>query len=373
MAVWSRDICRRKSTSAWGHPFHPTNRSARTRAIGRRSDEGQFGSVLVVFEATGTAPDLAPRVDIATAPGAKVAGVSALAHHFADRARASAQRAAHAAGVTVRPLDGLAEVVETEQLLTNIWRPSDGAAPVAADLLRGLVSAASYVAGAFDDDGLLGVCVGFWGPPGSGVLHSHIAGVHDRSQGRNVGWALKLDQRAFALEAGVASITWTYDPLVSRNAHFNLRKLGGRPAAYYVNYYGPMLDALNGLDDSDRFLLRWDLTTETAIVACDGSGSPSREGAPRPDIVDLFSDPQIGVMLRADETDRPVELDSDSDCVLVAIPGDIERLRREDPDAARQWRAAVRTVMTRLLDAGGRVEDYDREQCAYIVTRGTNR
>ncbi len=345
-----------------------------------------LGTVCVVFEATRATPDLVSRNgqvqpsgsgDPVGAtddqPGTPRAIASTRA---ADRARSSAQRAAHAANVEVRALDRLEDVLDTERLLTDIWRPADGGAPVAADLLRGLVSAASYVAGAFDGGELLGVCVGFWGPPGSRTLHSHIAGVSPHAQGRNLGWALKLDQRAFALEAGVNTITWTYDPLVSRNAHFNINKLGGLPTTYYVNYYGPMVDALNGLDETDRFLLRWDLTSDRASAACDGvvvpqtaQGTPSTstsastgDAAPHTSPVPLLS---------AEAGHNPTLTSTDAPRVSVAIPDNIEALRRDDPDCARQWRQAVRDAMTSLLVGGGHVDGFDRAQGGYIISKGT--
>ena len=78
---------------------------------------------------------------------------------------------------------------------------------------------------------------------------------------RNVGYALKLHQRAWALQRGIATITWTFDPLVRRNAYFNLAKLGVRATRYLPNFYGAMQDPINAGDDTDRLLVDWDLAS----------------------------------------------------------------------------------------------------------------
>ena len=89
---------------------------------------------------------------------------------------------------------------------------------------------------------MLGACIGFFGPPAHAELHSHIAGVRPAGLGRSVGFALKVHQRAWCLRRDVRVIAWTYDPLIRRNAYFNLVKLGARPAEYLRNFYGVMDD-----------------------------------------------------------------------------------------------------------------------------------
>ena len=96
--------------------------------------------------------------------------------------------------------------------------------------------------------------------------------------GRHVGFALKLHQRAWALLRGVSEIAWTFDPLVSRNAYFNLVKLGAQPAEYLPNFYGTMLDTINGDDDSDRLLVRWRLRSPHVVAAA--AASTHRRGSP---------------------------------------------------------------------------------------------
>jgi predicted GNAT superfamily acetyltransferase len=129
--------------------------------------------------------------------------------------------AATHAGVTLRELREVEETRDVVALLAEIWGRADNP-PLPAELLRAFSKSGNYVAGAYAGDRLVGTCIGFHGDPATQVLHSHIAGVVPGMAGRNVGFALKLHQRAWALRRGVQVIEWTFDPLVARNAYFNL-------------------------------------------------------------------------------------------------------------------------------------------------------
>src|SRR4029453_7402172 len=89
-------------------------------------------------------------------------------------------------------------------------------------------------------------------------------------RGRNLGYAIKVHQRAWAIERGLETITWTFDPPIRRNAWFNLAKLGALPTEYLVDFYGPIGDLLNGSDESDRLYLTWRLGAPLAAAACEG-------------------------------------------------------------------------------------------------------
>ena len=277
-----------------------------------------------------------------------------------DRAVQVADAAARAAGVSVRSLDGLAELEQVVALFAEVWDRA-GSPPMTLELLRAFTKAGNYVAGAFSQGRMVGACVGFFHAPSEDSLHSHIAGVSPAVTGRSIGFALKLHQRAWAVARGVGEIAWTFDPLVARNAYFNLAKLGARPAEYLPNFYGAMDDGINGGDESDRLLVRWQLTDPGVSLACAGAGvganaeeelaagaivalGPDGNGAPRPG-------------RRAGRVS------------LVGVPADIGRLRATDPLLARQWRLAVRATLTDLLSDGvGRIEGFDRSGW-YVVRR----
>jgi predicted GNAT superfamily acetyltransferase len=132
----------------------------------------------------------------------------------------AAQRAADAAGVRIRELASIGDLEAAVALFDEIWHPEPGTQPISAELMKALSKAGNYVVGAYDADGgqLVGACVGFFGPPSHESLHSHIAGVSAAGLGRSVGFALKVHQRAWALQHDATEIAWTYDPLIRRNA-----------------------------------------------------------------------------------------------------------------------------------------------------------
>jgi predicted GNAT superfamily acetyltransferase len=272
----------------------------------------------------------------------------------------AAATAAEKAGVRIRPLGELAEFDAVYRLFDAIWRPDPTNPPITAELMRALTKAGNYVAGAYDGADLVGASVGFFGPPAHRDLHSHISGVSAAALGRDVGFALKLHQRAWALERGVTAITWTFDPLVSRNAYFNIAKLGARPVEYLPDFYGGMADGINAGDESDRLLIRWELTAPHVAEAC--AGRPTRC-----DTAALRAAGAVTALDRSGATE-PVAGRADGDTVLVAVPPDIGALRAADPDLARRWRIAVRDALRPVLAEGARVTGFDRAGW-YVLTR----
>lgn len=258
----------------------------------------------------------------------------------------AAEVAAAAAGVRVRELRELDELDAVYQLFNAIWRPDPKNPPVTTELLRALTKAGNYVAGAFDDDKLVGACVGFFAAPSEGALHSHVAGVS--GQARGIGFALKVHQRAWAMLRGVDVVSWTFDPLVRRNAYFNIVKLAARPTEYLTNFYGDMHDGINSGGDTDRLLVRWELSSPA--VAAAAGGAPSFASA----------EPAALEALSMSVDGRPVLGSLAGDRLLVAVPPDIEGLRRTDPSAAQSWRTAVREVLGTLLAEGAVVTGFDR-------------
>ena len=215
---------------------------------------------------------------------------------------------------------------ELADLFSTIWGVRD---PLDSSTLRALSHSGNYVAGAYDGDRLIGGLIGWMGghPPDDLHLHSHILGVLPGNEAHGVGFALKQHQRAWCLSRNVPSILWTFDPLVRRNAHFNLAKLGADAAEYLVNFYGPMDDGINSGDESDRLLIKWNLRSEKAIAAAAG---------------------------------HPLEPRADPDALRVRVPEDIVAIRRDDPARARQWRQQVREALGGAMTNGWRVEGFTR-------------
>jgi predicted GNAT superfamily acetyltransferase len=273
--------------------------------------------------------------------GSRPAPPSPAAQQAAEQAAASAVRA----GVRILPLDTLAAVQAAAALFAQVWRTEPTTPPLAAEVMRAVEHAGGYVVGAYAGGRLVGASSGFLGLAGSTpVLHSHISGVCE--PGRGIGLALKLHQKAWALDRRIGSITWTFDPLVRRNAWFNLAKLGAVGVEYLVDFYGPMSDGVNGGESSDRLFTRWDLTRTPAPVAVEGAVLllEDRGGAPAP----------------ADAAHRDEPL-------LVALPQDVEALRASHPSVARDWRLAVREALVPAFADGYRASGITRDGCLVLA------
>jgi predicted GNAT superfamily acetyltransferase len=271
-----------------------------------------------------------------------------------DEAIAAAERAATAAGVEVRALTELAELDAAAELFSDIWAPASNGPVVSAEMMRALGNAGNYVVGAFDRAGCMaGACVGFFTEPMRRALHSHIAGVVPAAQHRNVGFALKLHQRAWTLSRELPTVTWTFDPLVRRNAYLNLTKLAAVAQEYLPNFYGAMNDRINGSDETDRLLVTWPLTADSVARACAGHAA----------VADRRSWLSTGARVWLDRGSRaePVRRPHVGEgCGLVAVPDDIEKLRFADRALAGDWRRAVAEILGGSLAAGARVIGFDR-------------
>lgn len=227
-------------------------------------------------------------------------------------------------GWDIRELHTVGDMVAASGVFEAVWGSPDGGMP--PNLLRALAHSGNYVVGVFDGERMIGASAAFFGAPGARSMHSHVTGVLTDVRARGIGRALKAHQREWAFARDVGTITWTFDPLISRNAHFNLEVLGVRVTDYLVDHYGAMGDAINGGDETDRLHVAWHLASPV----------------PPPDPADVVA--------------------------VVAIPSDIEGLRAEDPDAASRWRHRLREAFRAQHDAGLVVGGF-RTGEGYLFTR----
>jgi predicted GNAT superfamily acetyltransferase len=270
----------------------------------------------------------------------------------AEAALAAAQRA----GLRVDELLDAPSHHAAAALLQRVWHADSPDSVCSAALMTALAHAGNYVVGAYRDDRLIGVAVAFFGIDG---LHSHVAGVDREFGRRGVGFALKQHQRAWALHRDIATVRWTYDPLIARNAYFNLHKLGAIATDYLPDFYGELDDGVNRGDPTDRLYVSWDLRSPAAVAAAAG----------RPATVDAQTLAASAVLLdrvglspvRPEGGQAEARMPEHGGPVRVAVPQDVETLRNTDPATAAAWRFAVRQAMQTAIAAGYRVDGISRD------------
>jgi predicted GNAT superfamily acetyltransferase len=274
---------------------------------------------------------------------------------------------AQSAGVDVR-IASQEDAWATAALFEEIWgarvveaalvvalEHAGGYAAVAVDQAGADVADASEANGASETNGgrVLGAAVGFIANPLGTELHSHVAGVRPGLGRPGIGRAIKLHQRAWCLDRGVTEVTWTFDPLIARNAHINVARLGTEVDEYLVNFYGAMSDGINAGQASDRALVRWHLERPYA---------PERAAhhVPRADAT-----PRLVVATDGSPVTTPAAA---SAAVTLAIPPDIEGMRTTNPAMASAWRIALRDALAPLLGEGWRVTGFE-PRTGYLVER----
>src|SRR5262249_5975141 len=172
------------------------------------------------------------------------------------------------------------------------------------------------------------------------------AGVLPGYRDRDVGYALKLKQREQVLKQGIDLITWTFDPLESRNARFNFHKLGAACDLYLRNLYGAMRDTLNAGLPSDRVQVDWRIASPR--VEAKLRGKSEVESTPLPPSSTPAMLMADGVPLLnptvAGEPPRPLEKTPEAERMLIQIPSDFQSLKAADKNLALEWRPRTRQL-----------------------------
>ena len=230
--------------------------------------------------------------------------------------------------ISIRPLNSLADQELGRMIFDKTWA-MDAGTEITPNLLQAMVHSGAYLSGAFIDGECVGAAFAFPATTGGLHLHSHMTAVLDKFRDQGIGYALKVDQYKWAKQNNYTEITWTFDPLVARNAKLNLLKLGVDISAYYPNFYGDMPDELNAGDESDRVMASLKVVGE----------APTARAA--------ISTPEKGA-------------------VLIAIPSDIVAIRGKDLAENLRWRRSVRDEFMGALARGGKVVGFS-ENNEYVV------
>jgi predicted GNAT superfamily acetyltransferase len=251
----------------------------------------------------------------------------------------------------IREISKPEEMKHILPVASSAWG-EESAESMVADMLRALSYHGGLVLGAYENEKLIGFQFSFIGQrKGIYYLYSHMTGVVNEKKGSGIGFMLKQKQREWALEHGFDLIAWTFDPLMSLNAHFNIRKLGAIARSLYPNFYGEMHDALNRGLETDRFFAEWWLHCERATT----SNAP--------------------VLTKTSITDDGfIRLEGmenlSSETLAVEIPADLQRMKLHNPPLAAEWRKRSRDIFSHLFREGYAATDFviKEGRCFYIFT-----
>lgn len=230
--------------------------------------------------------------------------------------------------VQVRILETLTDQNLGRGIFDETWA-MDAGTEITPNLLQAMVHNGAYLSGAFIGEKCVGAAFAFPATTAGLHLHSHMTAVLDDYRDQGIGYSLKIDQWNWAKKNNYKEITWTFDPLVARNAKLNLIKLGVDISAYYPNFYGDMPDALNAGDESDRVMASWKVVGDQPVAK--------------------------SVILNPDKSDS-----------LIKIPEDIVTIRNKDISENLKWRHKVREEFMNAFEKGGKVVGFSSNN-EYVV------
>jgi len=230
--------------------------------------------------------------------------------------------------VAVHDLQSLSEQALGIRIFDEVWCTMLGT-ELTSNLSQAMVHSGSYLSGAFIDNKIVGAAFAFPATNDGLHLHSHMTAVLPEFRDRGVGYALKIDQWGWAKKKNYSHLSWTFDPLVRRNAKLNIAKLGVDISAYFPNFYGAMPDALNAGDESDRLMVTWSTNKDA------------------PKARELIVNPEQGD-------------------ILIEIPEDIVAIRSKNQSESMKWRRQVREQFIAALEKNGKVIGFSTNS-EYVV------
>lgn len=274
--------------------------------------------------------------------------------------------------IVIRDLNSVEDLSQLKRVEKEVWGMGDDDT-MPLTLAIALRAAGNIFVGAFDREKMVGFAFGFLGREhGQTIMHSHMLAVLERYRHLDLGSRLKQAQRERALAMGLQEMTWTFDPLQSRNAHFNIAKLGVVSDCYKVNFYGPQTSSILHQNGTDRLWVLWMLNSRRV---CDRLAGKSA----RSETVDALR--LLAPLVRFNGNGCPVRADLKESLarerVSIEIPGEILEVERADMALAREWREATRWAFREAMSAGFFVAEFCRSirgqqgPGAYLLQRGS--
>jgi len=269
------------------------------------------------------------------------------------------------ARIDVRQLRTHDEFIRCVELQHDVWGASF-TERVSVGMLKVVQRIGGIAAGAFEEDGrLVGFVFGLTGVENGRLVHwSDMLAVREHLRDHGIGRRLKEFQRDTVRKLGVTRIYWTFDPLVSRNAHFNLTRLGAHVVEYVPDMYGGDTNSvLHRGVGTDRFIVAWDIDTAAPSVGEDAVNGRS-----------WSTDAPILNPVGADGLPAIPNVDGHvPTTVRIAVPEAIEQVQSQSIENAARWRASTRRAFMWALQEGYRVSAFTRDDGAhygfYVCTR----
>ena len=262
--------------------------------------------------------------------------------------------------ITIRDLTSFDDLAKVETVEKEVWQLS-ARDTIPLTLTVATKEAGSIWLGAFDGNQLVGFAFGFLGiEDGRLNLHSHMLAVQEPYRNLDLGYKLKLAQRERVLamrigELRINAITWTFDPLQSRNAHLNFGKLGVISDSYKVDFYGKETSSVLHRNSTDRLWVKWPITSRRVQDRVQGKDN-------RSEMLDALR--TLTPLIRFNGDGRPARDDLAAALqrqrIAIEIPCDILSVEQKTPDLARDWRLATRWAFTEALNAGFFVAEFCR-------------
>jgi predicted GNAT superfamily acetyltransferase len=269
-------------------------------------------------------------------------------------------------GWTIKIIEDIQSMHLVEDMQRFVWQEKDTDI-IPAHLMNSAVHIGGLLLGAYLDQALVGFVFGFPGlyttPDGPRPKHySSILGVLPEHSGKGIGFALKRAQWQMVRHQGIDRITWTYDPLLSRNAWLNITRLGAVCNSYHRDFYGKMDDDLNRGLPSDRFDVDWWVNSHRV------NRRLSRRRRKHLDLLHFLSggatiiNPTIINATGLPYPNEGVEyaIGKDLPILLAEIPGNFQAIKTADLRLAQEWRMHTRSVFERLFSEGYLVTDFVR-------------
>ena len=241
----------------------------------------------------------------------------------------------------IRLLKSPKEFQACEAIQKAVW----GTVGVASEVMIVTQKYGGAVFGAFVDGECVGFIYAFLARRHGRLIHwSHQMAVRVGFRDRGIGFKMKLAHRRYALQQGLASICWTFDPLQSRNAALNIDRLGGQVEDYLPDCYGHFPSLIEKDLPSDRFVVNWKIASARVERRLRGHRPP----------IDAATLPRVNPTRRTGEflENRRLLLSLHRPRLLVEIPTNTERMRAKSLDLARRWRMETRRIFQNYFSIG---------------------